>query len=66
MNLFLKIWKQENAEDEGHFETYTINNVLDSSFLEMLDQLNGELLEQKKNLLHLITIVVKEYVELVH
>ena len=27
MNLFLKIWKQENAEDEGHFETYTINNV---------------------------------------
>ena len=49
MNLFLKIWKQENAEDEGHFETYTINNVSpDSSFLEMLDQLNGELLEQKK------------------
>lgn len=49
MNLFLKIWKQENAEDEGHFETYTIENVSpDSSFLEMLDQLNGELLEQKK------------------
>ena len=49
MNLFLKIWKQENAEVEGHFETYTINNVSpDSSFLEMLDQLNGELLEQKK------------------
>lgn len=49
MNLFLKIWKQENAEDEGHFETYTIDNVSpDSSFLEMLDQLNGELLEQKK------------------
>ena len=49
MNLFLKIWKQENAEDEGHFETYSIENVSpDSSFLEMLDQLNGELLEQKK------------------
>ena len=49
MNLFLKIWKQENAEDEGHFETHTIDNVSpDSSFLEMLDQLNGELLEQKK------------------
>ena len=27
MNLFLKIWKQENAEDEGHFETHTIDNV---------------------------------------
>ena len=49
MHLFLKIWKQENAEDEGHFETHTLDNVSpDSSFLEMLDQLNGELLEQKK------------------
>lgn len=49
MNLFLKIWKQENAEAEGHFETHTLNDVSpDSSFLEMLDQLNGQLLEDKK------------------
>lgn len=49
MNLFLKIWKQENAEAEGHFETHTLNDVSpDSSFLEMLDQLNGQLLKDKK------------------
>ena len=49
MNLFLKIWKQENAEAEGYFETHNVNDVSpDSSFLEMLDQLNGELLKQKK------------------
>ena len=49
MNLFLKIWKQENAEADGHFETHTLNGVSpDSSFLEMLDQLNGQLLEDKK------------------
>ena len=49
MNLFLKIWKQENAEADGPFETHTLNGVSpDSSFLEMLDQLNGQLLEDKK------------------
>jgi len=41
MRLTLKIWRQKNAADTGHFETYEIADVSPgSSFLEMLDQLN--------------------------
>jgi hypothetical protein len=34
-------------------------------FLEMLDQLNEQLINEKKNQLHLTTIVVKEFAECV-
>ena len=38
MKLFLKVWKQEGPEDEGHFESHVLDGVSeDSSFLEMLD-----------------------------
>ena len=44
MNLTLKIWRQKNSKVEGKMETYTLNNVSpDSSFLEMMDQLNDQL-----------------------
>ena len=44
MDFTLKIWRQKSAIAKGRFETYTITNISsDSSFLEMLDQLNEQL-----------------------
>lgn len=45
MNFTLKIWRQENANVKGHFETYNIQDISpDCSFLEMLDILNEKLI----------------------
>lgn len=47
INLTLKIWRQPNSEAEGRFEEYHLDNVsTHASFLEMLDILNDELIEQ--------------------
>jgi succinate dehydrogenase / fumarate reductase, iron-sulfur subunit len=47
MNLTLKVWRQKNAKDAGKMVEYKVNNVSpDSSFLEMLDMLNEELIEK--------------------
>jgi succinate dehydrogenase / fumarate reductase iron-sulfur subunit len=47
MDLTLKVWRQPNAQTKGSFETYTVKNVSeDSSFLEMIDGLNEELIEK--------------------
>lgn len=44
MTLNLKIWRQSSANAAGKLEDYKLDNVSsDSSFLEMLDQLNEEL-----------------------
>ena len=44
LNLTLKIWRQKNNKSKGQFETYKISDVsTDSSFLEMLDMLNEQL-----------------------
>jgi succinate dehydrogenase / fumarate reductase iron-sulfur subunit len=44
MNLTLKVWRQENRKAKGRFETYSLKNISpDSSFLEMLDVLNEQL-----------------------
>src|SRR4051812_50169583 len=49
MNIKLRIWRQKNAKTEGKFVDYTLNDVSpDSSFLEMLDQLNEQLIEQNQ------------------
>ena len=49
MKLFLKVWKQDGPQDEGRFESHVLDGVSeDSSFLEMLDQLNEQLLEEGK------------------
>ena len=49
INITLKIWRQKSAGVKGKIETYKLNNVsTDSSFLEMLDQLNEELIEEGK------------------
>jgi hypothetical protein len=61
LNLTLKIWRQKNNKSKGQFETYKISDVsTDSSFLEMLDILNEQLINEGKTRLHLTTIVVKE------
>jgi succinate dehydrogenase / fumarate reductase, iron-sulfur subunit len=50
MNLTLKVWKQKNAADKGHFETYKVNNISsEMSFLEMFDVLNEQLIEEGKD-----------------
>lgn len=47
LSLTLKIWRQKNAQDPGGFVSYNVSNVSsDSSFLEMLDVLNLELVEK--------------------
>ncbi|KOS06971.1 fumarate reductase [Flavobacterium akiainvivens] len=49
INITLKIWRQKNAKTKGNIETYTLNDVsTDSSFLEMLDQLNEQLVSSQK------------------
>jgi succinate dehydrogenase / fumarate reductase iron-sulfur subunit len=47
MDFTLKVWRQENAKVKGRFETYRVTNISpDSSFLEMLDVLNQELVDK--------------------
>ncbi|MFW6246209.1 MAG: succinate dehydrogenase/fumarate reductase iron-sulfur subunit [Tangfeifania sp.] len=48
--LNIKVWRQNNARDKGRFETYTIENIsTGASFLEMLDILNNNLIEEGKD-----------------
>lgn len=47
MNLTLKIWRQQDANDKGKMVTYPVSDVSpDMSFLEMLDVLNMQLVEK--------------------
>ena len=49
MLLKLKIWRQNQGQKDGHFESYVLKNLSsDMSFLEMLDQLNESLVQQNK------------------
>jgi len=44
MNLTLKIWRQKNASDKGKMVDYKVSDISpDMSFLEMLDVLNEQL-----------------------
>lgn len=50
MNFTLHIWRQTDPLSEGRFQTYMLNNVSgDTSFLEMLDQLNEQLLTKNED-----------------
>ena len=47
MKLKLKIWRQENAAAKGSIQSYSLDGVSpDMSFLEMMDVLNEQLMEQ--------------------
>jgi succinate dehydrogenase / fumarate reductase iron-sulfur subunit len=49
INIKLKIWRQKNGNVKGSMENYSLDNVsTDSSFLEMLDQLNEQLINEQK------------------
>jgi succinate dehydrogenase / fumarate reductase iron-sulfur subunit len=49
INITLKVWRQAGPKAKGAFETYKLNNVsIDSSFLEMLDILNEQLISERK------------------
>jgi succinate dehydrogenase / fumarate reductase iron-sulfur subunit len=46
ITVHLKLWRQKNRMAEGHFEEHTLSGVsTGSSFLEMLDQLNEQLIK---------------------
>ena len=50
INIELKVWRQKNSKAKGRIETYKLNEVsTDSSFLEMLDQLNEQLVAKKES-----------------
>ncbi len=47
MNFTLHIWRQDNAEAKGRMARYEVSGIQpDMSFLEMLDALNQQLIEQ--------------------
>lgn len=48
MKLKLKVWRQKDANDKGHFEMHNIEASEHMSFLEMMDVLNEQLIHEKK------------------
>ncbi len=50
IGLTLKVWRQKNEADKGHFETYKLSEVsTHASFLEMIDVLNEQLIVEGKD-----------------
>jgi succinate dehydrogenase / fumarate reductase iron-sulfur subunit len=48
MNFTLKVWRQKDAQSKGHFETYKVEHISHgTSFLEMLDILNEQLINEQ-------------------
>jgi succinate dehydrogenase / fumarate reductase, iron-sulfur subunit len=48
MKLTLKVWRQKSNKSEGAFETYQVEANEHMSFLEMMDVLNEQLINDKK------------------
>ena len=49
ISLTLKVWRQKNSRDTGHFETYPVSGIsTEMSFLEMFDVLNEQLITEGK------------------
>jgi len=47
ISIKLKVWRQKSNDPKGHFENYAMSDVsVDSSFLEMIDLLNEQLIEK--------------------
>lgn len=50
LNLKLRVWRQNNTKDAGHFEEYDAKDIsTDASFLEMLDIVNERLIKEGKD-----------------
>lgn len=53
LNLTLKIWRQKNADDPGKMETREAKNIpIEASFLEMLDIVNEEIINDGGEPIH--------------
>jgi len=53
MKLTLKVWRQKNSNIKGNFKTYNISDVSkNSSFLEMMDMLNENLMKKGEDPVH--------------
>jgi succinate dehydrogenase / fumarate reductase iron-sulfur subunit len=48
MKLTLKVWRQKNNKSQGKFETYQVEANEHMSFLEMMDVLNEQLINDHK------------------
>lgn len=49
INITLKVWRQNGPKEKGRFETYKLDKVsTDSSFLEMIDMVNEQLINENK------------------
>ena len=49
ISFTIKYWKQNGPQDQGHFDTREMKNIPDdTSFLEMLDILNEELIDRAR------------------
>ncbi len=49
LNLTLKVWRQKGPKEQGQFETYSLKDISpNSSFLEMMDVLNEQLINEGK------------------
>ena len=49
LDITLRVWRQSSPTEKGAFETYNLTGISsDSSFLEMLDQLNEQLVSEGK------------------
>lgn len=49
INITLKVWRQRGPKEKGAFESYKLDGIsVDSSFLEMLDILNENLIREGK------------------
>jgi succinate dehydrogenase / fumarate reductase iron-sulfur subunit len=49
INIKLKVWRQAGPREKGGFETFELKNIsIDSSFLEMMDVLNEQLINEGK------------------
>ena len=49
ISFTLKVWRQKGPKAKGAFETYQMNDIPgDTSFLEMLDILNEQLISEGK------------------
>jgi succinate dehydrogenase / fumarate reductase iron-sulfur subunit len=49
ININVKVWRQPDAKTKGRFEIYSLKNIsTDSSFLEMMDVLNEQLISENK------------------
>ena len=45
ISFTIKFWRQNGPKDQGHFDTHEMKDIPDdTSFLEMLDILNEELI----------------------